>query len=119
MTLAEKIAARTMELIGETDSRQQSLVRTVSTVYARMLQQKLRPDTEEEVLVSAGSLLALADYLETAQPEEARRFTVGDVTVENRDSGSTAEHLRRQVLQMTAAFRGDSFRFQGVQTWNG
>lgn len=113
MTPAEKITARTLELAGDTDPRQQSLIRALSTVTARNLQELLPADAEE-VLVDAGSLLTLADFLESGGAETAERFTVGDVTVENRDLAQTADCLRRQARQMTEHLRADAFRFRGV-----
>ena len=115
MMLAEKIAARTLELAGDTDPRQRKLIETLAAGTAAELASRLRTDSgEAEALLAAGSLLTLADYLETEGLSAAQRFTVGDVTVENRDAGRSAQRLREQARRMTAHLCRSGFRFQGV-----
>ena len=116
MMLAEKIAARTLELAGDIDPRQQKLIETLSTGTAAMLQSRHRTDAGEAdgLLVTAGSLYALADYLETEGASAARRFTVGDVTVEPRDTARSAQELRLLAERMTAHLRRSGFQFRGV-----
>ena len=118
MMLAEKIAARTLELAGAAAPRQQKLIQSLSAAAAAELEAALRKKEDlqarEEILVTAGSLSTLADFLETEGAASADRFTVGDVTVENRDVGQSAGELRRLSLRMTAHLRKSGFRFQGV-----
>lgn len=116
MMLAEGIAARTLELAGDADPRQRKLIETLAAGTAAALQSRLRAEIgeNEALLVNAGSLLTLADYLETEGISAAQRFTVGDVTVENRDAVPSAERLREQARRMTAHLCRSGFRFQGV-----
>ena len=117
MNLTEQIYAQVLTLAGETDGQQRSLLHVLSAGAASALASGLRQEPAEqsrEILVTAGSLYALAAFLETDESRTVERFTAGDVTVRRQAGAGGARVLREQADRMMAPWRADRFAFRRV-----
>ena len=117
MSLTEQIYAQALGLAGETDERQRRLLHILCAGAEAALAAGLRQEDSaqcRETLVTAGSLYALAAYLETDEGHTAQRFTAGDVTVERGSGAEGAKALREQAERMLLPYRAGKFAFRRV-----
>ncbi len=118
MNLSDEIFTRAVAMTGETDPQQCLILKSFSVGANASIAAGLRPDIDfdacRELFIAAGSLYAAAAYLEADENNQVERFTVGDVTVQRKNSSEGANIMRQQADQMLAPYRSDSFSFRGV-----
>ena len=118
MNLTEEIFSRLQQITGETGEAKRDLLRTLSAGANGALAAGLRPDAGQgesrAALVAAGTMYALAAWVELDADREPEQFTVGDVTVRNGSRAEAAVSLRRQADRILEPLRADSFAFRGV-----
>ena len=118
MNLTGEIFARVLELAGDADEDQRRLLQALSEGANAAIRAGVRREAEEgetrEMLVTAGSLLALAGFLETDGSRSVERFSVGEVTVQPGSGSAAARALRDQARAILGPCGKDRFAFRRI-----
>ena len=116
--MEEAVLALAMELGGLEEGEAQGLslsCRLAIGELASLLKKEVAPEDCAETFQTAAAKLALADWMALRRAGKLKKFTAGDVTVEE-GTGDPSD-LRRQALRQMAPYLTDpAFAIRGVRT---
>lgn len=115
--MEEEILALALELIGLDEEQAGGLplaCRLAEAELARRLRKGVRPEDCGERFLAAAAKLALADWQETRQLGQPKKFSAGEISVEEGTAEPSA--LRRQGLRLLAGeLDGEGVYLKGVR----
>lgn len=118
MTLQEQAYAQAVLLAGDLNDYQASMLNALCIAHYTTLEARLRDGlTAEDCkvdMVSAVSLLALADLGSVGDEEQVEQITAGDFSIRKKSGDAAANCLRSQAELIIAPYLKDRFCFQGV-----
>ncbi|MBP3673275.1 MAG: hypothetical protein J6J18_05545 [Oscillospiraceae bacterium] len=118
MTLQEQAYAQALLLAGDLTEYQTTMLNALCISNYTALEARLRDGiTAEDCkvdLVSAVSLLALADLGCVGDEELVEQITAGDFTIRKKSGDAASNCLRAQAELIIAPYLKDRFCFQGV-----
>ena len=116
--MEEEVLALAMELGGMEEGEAPGLslsCRLAIGELTGLLKKGVAPEDCGETFQAAAAKLALADWMALWGTGKPKKFTAGDVTVE--EGAGDPANLRRQALrQMAPYLTGTPFHFRGVRT---